>query len=288
MEKKQPPTRESVSDPVVAVKNAGIHVELVSDPWSVWCWGFEPVRRALALRYPMIEFRTTIGGMFPQMPDPKANGFDVERFFAIVQRTTGMPVRSIDRSEPRPTTTLTSARHVYAVRQAAPEKEGAFIRAQREAIYLDGKNINERKTARELVRKIGVNVDAFDQALESGEAEALHKKVLDRLEERDLHAYPTFLVGHGNRLARIEGFQSLPAVLSVVESVSLKSYPMRPDPSLESVIPMGERVATREVAESLAVSVERANEILLRSQRTGFVRRERFPTGDVWARAPNP
>src|SRR5687767_1822228 len=81
----------------VAVRPAPVRVELLTDPWSVWCWGFEPARRALELRYPTVELRPLVGGMFPEMPDPDALGFDVNRFFAVVQRTTGMPIRAVDR-----------------------------------------------------------------------------------------------------------------------------------------------------------------------------------------------
>src|SRR6185503_17989969 len=51
-----------------------LRIELLTDPWSVWCWGFEPVRRALELRHPSLEFRFLLGGMFPQMPRPEESG----------------------------------------------------------------------------------------------------------------------------------------------------------------------------------------------------------------------
>lgn len=59
----------------------------------------------------------------------------------------------------------------------------------------------------------------------------------------------------------------------------------RPDPSLEAIIGSGERVATREVAEVLGVSLECATELLAAATRWKRVRRQRHATGDVGSRA---
>jgi putative protein-disulfide isomerase len=268
----------------VAVRPAPVRLELLTDPWSVWCWGLEPVRRALELRYPTIEFRPLVGGMFPEMPDPEAMGFDVARFFAIVQRTTGMPVRTVERTD-RPDSTYPSCVHVHAARILDPAREAAYLRAMREAVYLDGQNVSRPDIAGRVARRVGIDEEAFHGVLDSGAAEEAFRRRLAELHAQGLHAYPTLLLKWGDRVARVEGFQSLPAVLGLAESLSGRKHAPLPDPALEDVVPPGQRVATREVAEVFGVSPERALERLADAETEGRLVRERHPTGDVWSRA---
>lgn len=260
-------------------------VTLLTDPWSVWCWGFEPVRRALQWRYPALQFEALVGGMFPRLPDPAEVGFDVERFFASVQRTTGMPIRLDATKRDRPESTYPACVHVHAVRLLAPEKEAAYLRALREAVYYDGRNVSRPEVAAEVAGQVGVSAREFTEALASGEPEREFRERLAGLHALNLHAYPTLLITAGERTARVEGFQSLPALLGIVESLSGRIHPARPAPELAEVVVPGERVATREVAEVLGLSVEQALERLAEAEGRGELRRERHPTGDAWRRA---
>lgn len=276
--------RARVRTSALSQESRRVRVELLTDPWSVWCWGFEPVRRTLELRYPAIEFRFLLGGMFPQMPDPRQVGFDVDRFFSIVQRTTGMPIHAFDDRRDRPDSTYPACVHVHAVRLVAPEKENLYLRALREAVYLDGLNISRRDVGAQVARRIGVDADGFLEALRSGRADDAFQRQLGTIQGQNLHAYPTLLVRHGDRQIRVEGFQTLPAVLGLAQSLQRQRLAPRPDPSLEQVIPEGERVTTREVAEVLGVSLERAVEVLDAARRRRRVERLRYPGGDAWRR----
>jgi len=259
-----------------------VEVELLTDPWSVWCWGFEPVRRALEHRFPTITFRARVGGMFARLPDPEEIGFDVARFFSVVQRTTGMPIRLDATSKDRPQSTYPACVHVAAVRLLAPELEGAYLRRLREAVYLDARNVSRVEVAAGVAEATGLDRREFTDSLATGEPEREFRQALASLEAEDLHAYPTLVVRARSRAARIEGFQSLPALLSIVEGVSGRMHPARAPPEPLEVLGSGERVATREVAEATGTSVEEAYEALAALARQGAVERERHPTGDAW------
>jgi len=260
-------------------------VVLLTDPWSVWCWGFEPVRRALEHRYPTIQFSALVGGMFPTMPDPAALGFNVERFFAIVQRSTGMPIAYDATRYDRPTSTYPACIHYYTMRLVRPELADSYLRRLREAVYLDRRNVSRPQVAADVAVAMGVPREEFEEALASGEPEREFEANLTRLESNNLHAYPTFLVRSGPRLARVEGFQSLPALLSLVEQVTGRAHATAPPPPLLDLFRDGERLATREVAEVLDLSLEAAAEELQGAARDGSLTRERHPTGDVWRKA---
>lgn len=268
--------------------HARIVVELLTDPWSVWCWGFEPVRRTLQLRYPSIDFRFLLGGMFPRMPTPEESGFDIDQFFGVVQRTTGMPVRTDGIRRDPATSTFPACIFVHAARLLDPEKELAYLRALREAAYLDGLNISRPEVGARVAARVGLDPERWRATFHSGQPEAVFNNRMERLRKRGLVAYPTLLVKAGNRTTRIEGFQSLPAVLSIVAAVAQRRPAPRPDPTLEDIIPPGERVATREVAEVLGVSVEKAYDRLQRAARRGLLSRQRQAAADVWRRRTEP
>lgn len=262
-----------------------VRIDLLTDPWSVWCWGWEPVRRALLLRYPEVQVRSVVGGMFAELPDPAEMGFDLARFFGVVQRTTGMPVGLEAVQRDRPTSTYPACVHVHAVRLLAPDREDAYLRALREAVYLDGRNVSRPEVAAEVAGKVGVDAREFTEALATGEPEREFRERLATLHSLNLHAYPTVLITSGKRTARVEGFQPLPAVLSMAEQLRQRPIVAAPAPALDACLPPGERVATREVAEARGMSVEAAHDELRAAEQAGRVRHARHATGDVWTRA---
>ncbi len=272
-------------DPFGPVPKGKARLVLLTDPWSVWCWGFEPARRALEIRAPTVEFRSLVGGMFPTLPDHRATGFDVGRFFAIVQRTTGMPIVRDAAMRDRPKSTYPACVHVHTARLLDPSKEQAYLRALREAVYLDGLNVSRPEVAAEVAANVGIDVKEFEEALASGEPEREFRERLATLHTLDLHAYPTFVVTSGDRTARVEGYQSLPGILSVIESVSGRIHPLLPPPDLVDALPVGERIATRELAEILDMSVEETYEGLLAMEDKGEVSRQVHATGTTWRRA---
>lgn len=261
-----------------------LRIELLTDPWSVWCWGFEPIRRALELRHPTLEFRPLLGGMFPTMPRPEQAGFDVERFFSIVHRTTGMPIRYDGIRRDAPDSTYPACIHVHAVRLLAPERESEYLRALREAAYLDGLNISRLEVGAEVAQRVGLEGDAFLKMRRSKAAEESFLSQIESLHERNLHAYPTILFTVAGQTHVVEGFQSLPAVLGIAQSLTGRAFAPTPDPTLDLVVPPGERVATREVAEVLGMSLEAALDLCRAEEEKGRLVREEHPQGVVWSR----
>lgn len=263
-----------------------VGVRLLTDPWSVWCWGWEPARRTIELRYPSIKYEPILGGMFPQMPDHERAGFDVDRFFQVVERTTGMPARFQPLRNDPAESTYPACIHVHAVRLLAPERERAYLRALREAVYLDGLNVSRTRVGARVAGRIGIDPEAFKDVRENGKAEAAFDETMQQLHAQNLLAYPTLLVGVGPRTTRVEGYQSLPALLGLAQSMTGRVLAPTPDPPIEDVIGLHERVLTREVAEALGVTMEIAIERLEGAVDDSVLERSRFPGGDAWSRVP--
>ena len=281
------PRRTSVVDVGTRVTSrlpqGKLRIELLTDPWSVWCWGFEPVRRALVLRHPDLEFRFLVGGMFEEMPRPDQIGFDVDRFFGIVQRTTGMPIRADGPRRDPPTSTYPACIHVHTVRLIAPELEDAYLRALREAVYLDGLNISRDEVGADVAERVGIPRARFLEARRSGQPEAVFKDTVAKLQAKDLHGYPTVLFTLDERTHVVQGFQSLPAILGIAQSLTGRLHRPTPDPPVSAIVPPGERVASREIAEVLGVSVEAAYDLCTAAEAKGTLVREAHPTGVVWS-----
>lgn len=259
-----------------------VRVELLTDPWSVWCWGFEPVRRALEHRYPTIRFRFLLGGMFEKLPDPERHGFDLDRFFGTVHRTTGMPVTVDGVREDRPTSTYPACIHLHAVRLVDAERTERTLRKLREAAYLDGRNISNREAGADAAEAAGVDREAFLDALDSGEPKREFKTRLNALERQGLQAYPTLIVTGQEGRTTVQGFQPLPSVVAIAEEVSGRVHAAMPPPEIDEIVGEGERVATREVAETLDESLEAAYDKLVVAEDEGLVERTRHGTADVW------
>ena len=272
----------TVHGPFEPVPRGKVRVTLLTDPWSVWCWGFEPVRRAIEARYPGIEFRSLVGGMFPRVPDPREAGFDLEAFFGVVQRSTGMPVRTEGMREDRPTSTYPACVFVHAVRLLQPDREQGYLRALREAAYLDGRNVSREAVATAVAARIGIDPGEFAEALASGEPEKDFRDRIAFLHQLDLHAYPTLLITAGEKTARVEGFQSLPGVMGIVNELTGRLHAPVPPPPVERLLSPTERVTTREIAEVCGLSIEQAYDEASRLVEHGRARRERHPAADAW------
>lgn len=275
---------QEVGRAVEAAPPGIVRIDLLTDPWSVWCWGMEPARRALEARFPTIAFQPLVGGMFPRLPDPAEIGFDVERFFAVVQRTSGMPLAVDATRRDRPGSTYPACIAVHAVRLLDASKEGQYLRALREAVYLDRRNVSRAEVAASVAASIGIEEAEFLEAMASGEPEREFRTRLASLHALQLHGYPTTLVTWKDKTARLEGFQSLPALLAAVEAVSETLHVPREPPAVADIIGPGERVATREVAEVLGVGLEEAYDALMAEVRDGPLVRERHPNGDTFRR----
>lgn len=259
-----------------------VRIDLVTDPWSVWCWGLEPVRRTIEHRFPAITFRPVVGGMFERLPHHGHPEFDLSRFLARVQRITGMPIATDAFQEGGPESTYPACVHLHAMRLLDAERAPLGLRKLREAAWLDGRNISDPEVAAEVSREAGYDPDEFRDAVASGEPEREFRQRLSALERRELSAYPTLVVRAGDTTRRLEGYVPLPGLIAVVEQLSGQTHVRSPAPDLAEVLDPDRRLATRELAEVADTSIERAVDELADLRERGRVDRERHATGDAW------
>lgn len=259
-----------------------VRIDLVTDPWSVWCWGLEPVALAIEHRFPAITLRPVVGGMFERLPHHDHPEFNLSRFLARVQRITGMPVATAAFGDGGPESTYPACVHAHAMRLLDADRALLGLRKLRETAWLDGRDISDVDVATGAARSAGYDPEEFRSAVASGEPEREFRQRLSALERRELSAYPTIVVRAGDTTRRLEGFVPLPGLIEVVEQLTGQTHVQAPAPDPAEVLEPGHRIATREIAEVCELSIEAAADELAELEAEDGVERERHATGDVW------
>src|SRR3989304_1612354 len=170
----------SVPDPAAGGK---VWVTWYTDPHNVWCWGCEPMMRRLEIVYPdRAEGHLRMGGLFEDFSPvceqwARMSGgrwtASVEAFFDAVANQHRMPMDA-----PRMLGSVDDFDSTWPACIAAKAAEARgrdpgrrYLRALREAWCLDGRGIHRRSVQIEVAREVGLDTQAFSEALGDGSAE---------------------------------------------------------------------------------------------------------------------
>ncbi|MHC1787490.1 MAG: DsbA family protein [Christensenellales bacterium] len=178
-----------------------------TDPVCCWCWGTEPVFRALETRYPgEIEMRSVMGGLVEDLrdfadPDNGIGGGDPETINAQVAahwlesaRVHGMPIqtgklRLFSRENP---STYPQNIAVKAAGLTAPDKAERFTRRLREATLAEGLPTGDPAVLADLAEQAGLDRERFLTALHDGRAERAFRTDLGLVRGLGVSVFPTF------------------------------------------------------------------------------------------------
>ena len=179
-----------------------------TDPVCVWCWATEPVFRALETHYPnQIEFRYITGGLVENIDDFSDPGNDIDagsdganaqiisHWLESADRH-GMPVKAEGFnlfSKEFPSTYPQNIAY-KAAQIVDSQKADAFLRRIREATFTESKVTSDIDVQIELAKEIGLDIDEFVEAINSGEATKKFKADLAITASSAVNVFPTFLV----------------------------------------------------------------------------------------------
>ena len=179
-----------------------------TDPVCVWCWGTEPVLRALETRYPGdIEVRYVMGGLVKDISDfdDPANGIggdislingQVASHWQESADRHGMPIMTenfrLFSTEYPSTYPLNIA--CKAAQLASPGLANRYLRRLREATLTQAQLTNRQPVLDALAREVGIDMTAFEQALRDGSAKRAFQTDLGLGQALGVSAFPTFLV----------------------------------------------------------------------------------------------
>ena len=287
----------SVPDPAAGGK---VRVTWYTDPHNVWCWGCEPMMRRLEIVYPdRVEVHLRMGGLFEDFSPVREQWArmsggrwtaSVEAFFDAVANQHRMPMDA-----PRMLGSVDDFDSTWPACIAAKAAEARgrdpgrqYLRALREAWCLDGRGIHRRSVQIEVAREVGLDTQAFSEALGDGSAERAFREDREVCEREKVTGFPTFEIRLGDVKARIDGWQPWEVFEDVLRQVDPGIAP-KPVPvaeaSVAEILRRYGRCATREVSAILGTPDDDAEILLEELEGGGKVLRHVVGGGIVWESA---
>jgi len=273
---------------MAATDSADVTITQFTDPMCTWCWGSEPVIRHLRSVYgEQIEFEYVMGGLvedfetFSDAANDIAEPGDVASHWESASERHGMPVdTTVFETDPARSTYPASIAFVAARQQDRADAQ-RYLRALREAYTTQCRNVNRRGEQVALAERVGLDVTAFERALDDGRAREGFEADLARTREAGVGGFPTYRIdGPGGETvaAGFQSFDQLAAALDGVDPSLDRSAPPSVRAFLEAVGP----AATREVAESCELDRGKARQVLHSLHDEGAVRRDPRGNGQFW------
>lgn len=244
-----------------------------TDPVCVWCWGSEPILRALETHYPdQIEFRYVMGGLVDDIDnftDPGngitagsegANAQIVSHWLEGAERH-GMPVNPEGFhlfSKEFPSTYPQNIAY-KAAQIVDPEKADAFLRRIREATKTEAKITSNPDVQIELAGEVGIDVVEFIKALKSGEAKKKFEADLILTRSAGVRGFPSFLVKTSQgRQILVRGYKTFAEFQEIIAHLTDGSLePLKVTPSFEllsELLDKHPKLALEEVHQALDFS----------------------------------
>jgi len=268
-----------------------------TDPYSVWCWGAEPIVRKLEYVYgPAIEVQVRMGGLFEDF-SPMRENFNrmtaghwqvaAHAFLTGVAGHHRMPTdvdammgAMQDFSSTWPACIAAKAAWLQG------ELEGrTYLRRLRLAMQVEGRAIHHRDVQEAVARESALDVGRFREALEGGEAEDAFRRDLAECRSENISGFPTFVFRGGAIAVRVEGFHPWENFASVLTRLAPEAQPRTVTATEESARDYLRRFgqsATREVAEALGQTDDEAEILLEELEARGELIRFPGGTGLLW------
>ena len=269
------------SDPHVTVTQ-------FTDPMCTWCWGSEPIIRHLRVAYGnQLRVSYVMGGLiedFETFYDARndiSEPGDVGPHWLEASDIHGMPVDTDIFDVDPAHSTYPASRAFVAARQQDRDLANRYLRRLREAYATQVRNINDRDEQVELAQSVGLDIEAFTTALDSGTARSGFHDDLSRTRTAGVRAFPTYRIEGPRGTRQLSGFQSFDDLVDVLSAVAPTLEQLSPPPVERFISDYGP-VATQEVAEVYGSSRGETRQLLQALNDEGRLRREPRGNGVFW------
>lgn len=217
-----------------------------TDPICVWCWGNEPVMRAIDFLYgSKVRIEYIMGGLIEDISSlydikgDKDNAIHhantlIKRNWRIAAERHGMPVTESDKE-------LFSARYPSSFPQniafeAAKRLDSTlakrFLRLMREATFVHARRTSQIDTLIDLASQAGYDAAAFLDEYTTGNAHAdfMQDRMLCR--RQGITGFPSYLIKNDDTEVVIGGYQNLNTFHTIIKRLSAgRIRPRRIGPS---------------------------------------------------------
>jgi len=271
-----------------------------TDPVCTWCWGSEPVLRALRIGYgDQLRIRPVMGRLVEDIRtfydranaiggDPEQANAAIAAHWLEASARHGMPVRSEGFRLFGAETVSTHPQNIAckAAELADPRLAPRYLRRLREASAAEARETGRREVLIELADEVGLDLATFIGRLEDGSAEHAFRADLALTRRAGVRGFPSFRLVFGERALALHGYQGLANMRAVIESLSEGALCWRAprggaEGLLELIHTLG-RMAPVELATILELSAPELERHLAVLERAGAIRRVVAGNGCFW------
>ena len=198
----------------------------VLDPMCSWCWGFQPVFKALLEKLPdQIDVHYVMGGLAPDsdQPMPEETRKYVQQQWRQVAEKTGAEFNNDfwKNCEPR-RSTYPACRAVITAGQQGKENIPAMIYAIQKAYYLQARNPSDLATLISLAKEIQLDVEKFEHDITSPKTEQMLQMDFKTRHKLGVNSFPTVLLETKQGLHLLtQGNDSLDNIIKKIQAYSL-------------------------------------------------------------------
>ena len=235
-----------------------------TDPVCVWCWGNEPVMRAIDYLYGnKVNVEYIMGGLIEEISTlydlkgskrqviERANAIMAEHWLMASERH-GMPVNTRHMalfSERYPSSFPQNIAYEAARRiDAAAAKR--FLRRIREATFVEARRTSQIDVLIELAADVGIDAARFIDQYTAGEAQADFSQSRMRCRRNGITGFPSYLIKCSSTKITLSGYQNISTFHTIIGRLSNgKIKPRRLGPSVANVTDFMRRYQTAYPAE---------------------------------------
>ena len=230
----------------------------------VWCWGNEPVMRAIDYLYGnKVNVEYIMGGLIEEISTlydlkgskrqviERANAIMAEHWLMASERH-GMPVNTRHMalfSERYPSSFPQNIAYEAARRiDAAAAKR--FLRRIREATFVEARRTSQIDVLIELAADVGIDAARFIDQYTAGEAQADFSQSRMRCRRNGITGFPSYLIKCSSTKITLSGYQNISTFHTIIGRLSNgKIKPRRLGPSVANVTDFMRRYQTAYPAE---------------------------------------
>lgn len=267
-----------------------------TDPTCIWCWGNEPVMRAIDYLYgDKVAIEFIMGGLVedvttlydfegsPSFVIERANARISEMWHSAAARH-GMPVSKEHMSlyTPRYTSSFPQNIAYEAAKRIDKVKAKSFLRRIREATFTENKRTSQIDVLIDLATESGLDAAQFIDQYTYGCAQADFMQDRMKCRRNGITGFPSYLVKEGSTNIILGGYQNLATFQTVISRLSDgKIKPRRVGPSLANVMDFVKRYKSVYPVEiEVAFALDRARTNLMIAQLERERRVESIAIGD--------
>jgi putative protein-disulfide isomerase len=210
-----------------------VRITAFTDPACTWCWGSEPVLRAVETRFgDQVHIRPGMGGLVKDIRafmdtangiggDPERSNAQIAAHWLEASARHGMPVKTngFRMFTDQDVSTWPMCEAYESARLQGEAAGGRYLRRLRAATAAEARRTNRIEVQSELATEVGLDLGRFLGALRDGTARAALEADLAETARHGVRGFPAFLF-EGDRRMMVPGWLPYEGFREVLGMVS--------------------------------------------------------------------